>query len=133
MKFASGYLELASRLLEGPIQREGCPGAAAYAAFNFGPGPEFERSVQDLVEEVLKSWSGTWEDKSDPSAPHEAHRLSLDISKAARVLDWHPRWDFNRTIRETVDWYRAASDCQSPADFQKLTSAQIEGFASRNT
>ena len=133
MKFASGYLEPASRLLEGLIKGEGSTRHAAYAAFNFGPGSESERSVQDLVEEVLKSWSGKWEDKSDPSAPHEAHRLSLDVSKSARILDWHPRWDFARTIRETVDWYRAASDCHSPADFQKLTSAQIEGFASRNT
>jgi CDP-glucose 4,6-dehydratase len=120
-----GYLELASRLLEGPIPGEGSPNDAAYAAFNFGPGPESERSVQDLVEEVLKSWSGAWENKSDPSAPHEANRLSLDISKAARVLDWHPRWDFARTILETVDWYRAAADCQSSTDFQNLTHRQI--------
>ena len=123
-----GYLELGSRLLQGPIQGDGSPGDAAYAAFNFGPGPESKRSVQDLVEAVLKSWSGTWENKSDPSAPHEAHRLSLDVSKAARVLDWRPRWDFARTIRETVDWYRAASDCQSSADFQSLTARQIADY-----
>ena len=120
-----GYLELASRLLEDLIQGEGSPNDAAYAAFNFGPGSESERSVQDLVKEVLKSWSGAWENKSDPSAPHEANRLSLDISKAARVLDWHPRWDFARTIRETVDWYHPAADCQSPIDFQNLTHRQI--------
>jgi len=128
-----GYLELASRLLQGPIQGEGSPGDAAYAAFNFGPGPESERSVQDLVEEVLKSWSGTWENKSYPSAPHEAHRLSLDVSKVACVLDWHPRWDFTRTIRETVDWYRAASDCHSPADFQSLTDRQIADYNNAST
>ncbi len=123
-----GYLELANRLLEGAIQGEGSAGDADYAAFNFGPGPESERSVQALVEEVLKFWSGTLENKSDPFAPHEAHRLSLDISKAARVLDWRPRWDFRRTVRETVEWYRAASDCQSPADFQSLTARQIADY-----
>jgi CDP-glucose 4,6-dehydratase len=124
-----GYLELASRLLQGPIVGEGAPREAAYAAFNFGPGPGSDRSVQELVEEVLKSWEGTWKSKSNPSAPHEAHRLSLDISKAARVLDWRPRWDFARTVRETVDWYRDASDCQSPADFQQLTELQIVSYA----
>jgi CDP-glucose 4,6-dehydratase len=124
-----GYLELASRLLEGPIQGEGSASDAAYAAFNFGPGPESERSVQDLVEEVLKSWSGTWENQSDPSAPHEAHRLSLDISKAARILGWHPRWDVTRTVRETVDWYRAAIDCRGPEDFQTLTRRQINEYS----
>lgn len=125
----NGYLELASRLLEGPIQGEGSPGDAAYAAFNFGPGPESERSVQDLVQEVLRSWSGTWKNKSDLSAPHEARRLSLDVSKVVRVLDWHPRWDFARTVRETVDWYRAASDCKSSADFQSLTARQIADYS----
>ncbi|MFM6172291.1 MAG: CDP-glucose 4,6-dehydratase, partial [Sphaerospermopsis kisseleviana] len=39
----AGYLELASRLLRGPIQSDGDPRAAAYAAFNFGPGAESER------------------------------------------------------------------------------------------
>ena len=85
--------------------------------------------MQDLVQEVLKSWSGTWENQSDPSAPHEAHRLSLDITKAARVLDWHPRWDFARTIRETVDWYRAAQSLSAPGDFQTLTRRQIGEYS----
>ena len=123
-----GYLELASRLLEGPIQGEGNRGDAAYAAFNFGPSPESERSVQGLVEEVLRSWSGRWENQSDPSAPHEAHRLSLDISKAARILGWHPRWDFSRTIRETVDWYHSAVECRGPEDFRSLTTRQISDY-----
>jgi CDP-glucose 4,6-dehydratase len=128
-----GYLELASSLLEGPIKSEGSTHDAAFAAFNFGPGPESQRSVQELVKEVLKSWSGTWANKSDPSAPHEAHRLSLDISKAARVLDWRPRWDFARTVRETVDWYRSASDCTLASDFQKLTARQIADYTTSTT
>lgn len=48
---------------------------------------------------------------------------------AARVLDWRPRWDFARTVSETVDWYRAAFDCQSPADFRQLTKLQIVSYA----
>ena len=35
---------------------------ARYAqAFNFGPDPAANRTVRDLVEEVLKHWPGTWE------------------------------------------------------------------------
>jgi CDP-glucose 4,6-dehydratase len=125
----SGYLQLGMRLLDGTLAGEGAPRDASFAAFNFGPGPGSDRSVQELVEEVLKSWEGTWKNKSNPSAPHEAHRLSLDTSKAAKVLGWTPRWDFPRTVRETVDWYRAASDYQSPADFQKLTDRQIADYS----
>ena len=129
----SGYLQLGMRLLDGTLAGEGAPRDASFAAFNFGPAPGSDRSVQELVGGVLKSWEGTWENKSDPSAPHEARRLSLDISKAARVLDWRPRWDFTRTVRETVEWYRAASECQSPADFQKLTNVQIGNFTARTS
>ncbi|MFM8231006.1 MAG: hypothetical protein ACKOAL_07260, partial [Chthoniobacterales bacterium] len=118
------------RLLRGRIQSDGDPRAAAYAAFNFGPGAESERDVQNLVEEVLKSWPGTWESQSHSSAPHEARRLSLDIRKSGRILDWYPRWDFARTVRETVDWYRSASSCQSPEDFRNLTARQIADYNS---
>lgn len=124
----SGYLQLGAHLLDDSLRgKVGGRGASA-SAFNFGPGPGSDRSVQELVEEVLKSWDGTWENKSDPSAPHEARRLSLDISKAAKFLGWTPRWDFARTVRETVDWYRASAECGSPEDFQSLTRRQISDY-----
>jgi CDP-glucose 4,6-dehydratase len=125
----SGYLQLGAHLLDGSL-RGGVDGrGAAASAFNFGPGPGSDRSVQELVEELLRSWEGTWENKSDPSAPHEAHRLSLDTSKAAKVLGWTPHWDFARTVRETADWYRDASDLTSPSQFQELTRGQIEAYS----
>ncbi len=122
-----GYLQLGARLVDGSLRGEGRK--ASSLAFNFGPGPGSERNVQNLVEEVLKSWDGTWENKSDPAAPHEAHSLNLDISKAARVLGWNPRWDFARTVRETVDWYRASSKFSAPAEFQELTRRQIAHYS----
>jgi CDP-glucose 4,6-dehydratase len=74
-------------------------------AFNFGPGPESNRTVADLVTEVLKNRQGSWEDASDPSALHEATLLNLSIEKASRLLAWKPRWDFEETIKRTVAWY----------------------------
>jgi len=127
----SGYLELAARLLKGPIPGEGKVTDASYGAFNFGPKPGSERTVQELVEEVLKSWPGRWEQKGDSSAPHEASRLSLDISKAQRVLGWQPKWDFAQAVRETVEWHRSATRCQSPADFQNLTTRRISLFLNK--
>jgi len=79
------------------------------SAFNFGPTPEATRPVAVLVEEVLKSWPGKWEDRTDPKAVHEATLLSLAIDKAERVLGWKPVWDFATTITHTVEWYRAVS------------------------
>jgi CDP-glucose 4,6-dehydratase len=122
-----GYLQLGASLLEDSLRGEGREASAS--AFNFGPGLGSDRSVQVLVEEVLKSWDGTWENKSDPCAPHEAHRLNLDISKAANVLGWTPRWGFARTVRETVDWYHASSSLSTPSEFQELTRRQISEYS----
>lgn len=74
-------------------------------AFNFGPGPDANRTVADLVKEILKNRSGSWEDVSDPSALHEATLLNLSVEKANQLLNWKPRWNFAETIKQTVKWY----------------------------
>ena len=49
---------------------------------------------------------GSWQDVSDPRAPHEATLLNLSIEKAGMLLNWVPRWDFAVTVEKTVSWYR---------------------------
>lgn len=95
----SGYLLLAQRLLESDDTQY-------QDAFNFGPGPDSDMSVCELVEEALRHWPGTWEDVSDPNAPHEAGRLALVTDRARQRLGWEPRWGFRRAVRETIEWYR---------------------------
>ena len=115
-----GYLLLAERLAKA--------GQAYSSAYNFGPNPEANRSVQELVEEALRHWSGSWCDQSDPQAPHEAGLLQLEISKARHQLGWQPRWDFATTVERTVAWYQAVQEGASPmecclADLQTYTSS----------
>lgn len=97
----SGYLWLASRLAAEPED----PSPLA-TGFNFGPEIASNRTVADLVGEFLQHWPGSWVDRSDPHAPHEAGRLNLAIGKAFHLLQWSPVWPFARTVGETVDWYR---------------------------
>jgi len=40
-----------------------------------------------------------------PRPHHEATLLNLSIEKAERLLGWKPKWDFEETIKRTVDWY----------------------------
>jgi len=42
---------------------------------------EANRSVRELVAAALRYWPGSWEDQSDPQAPHEASHLNLVIDK----------------------------------------------------
>jgi len=95
------------------------------SGFNFGPDPSANRTVKDLVVEILKHRKGKWVDKSNPKAVHEAGLLNLNIDKAKRVLGWSPRWKFSQTIRETVLWYNMVKDGKCPVE---VTQAQIKEY-----
>lgn len=116
----NGYLTLAAAL----AKRERFADVAS--GFNFGPDPSDNRSVKELVEEILKSTKGSWEDKSDPNAVHEAGLLNLDISKADRILHWKPHWKFAETVKNTVTWYMSVKDGADPIE---ITDRQIANFS----
>lgn len=94
--------------------------------FNFGPALSSNRTVAELVQEILKHWPGRWEDKSDPSAVHEAKLLNLATDRAHHFLGWAPAWSFADTIAQTVVWYRSAAS--QPAEIHTLTTTQIQAY-----
>ncbi len=98
----AGYLQLAEALWSEP--------SAYVQAWNFGPHPEANRSVQHLVDTLHQHWPGVWHDLSDPDAPHEAGLLHLVIDKARHNLGWQPRWDFATTVARTAGWYRRVAE-----------------------
>ena len=104
----SGYLLLAEKLISHPENYS--------EAFNFGPSISSNRSVQQLVEECLQHWSGTWTDVSGSPTRHEAGRLHLQIDKAYNRLSWRPVWSFETTVERTVNWYRFVYGGSSPLD-----------------
>jgi len=121
----SGYLWLAACLADSQLAR--VPSAPLASAFNFGPSHEANRTVSELVAEVLKHWPGRWEDQSDPGAVHEAHLLQLATDKANALLGWEPVWKFPKAIEQTVQWYREAMS--HPTAIPALTSRQIQLYA----
>jgi CDP-glucose 4,6-dehydratase len=122
----SGYLQLAATLATN--QGLPLPPDTYQSGFNFGPALNSNKTVAELVLEILTHWPGTWEDRSDPSAPHEAVKLNLSTDKAFHLLHWEPRWDFQQTIRQTIEWYRSSEACRSTTEFRALTAAQIEAY-----
>ena len=76
-------------------------------AFNFGPDSKSVKTVGELMSSMLPLFPDiAIEDLTDPAAPHEARSLTLDSSKARRLLGWKPRWNFGRAIWETSEWYK---------------------------
>jgi CDP-glucose 4,6-dehydratase len=122
----SGYLWLGASLAAPKLRV--CDLPALASAFNFGPNRDSNRSVEDLVEEVLRHWPGRWQDKTDPNAPHEAGLLQLSTDKAAALLRWFPVWSFVEAVEQTVQWYRKASQFTKTKEFQKLTRRQIAQY-----
>ena len=95
--------------------------------FNFGPDPKDNRSVKEVVEELLKHAKGRWVDRSDPNAVHEAGLLNLDIRKAAKILGWKPTWDFETCLEKVAEWYVGVAAGERP---REITARQIREFCS---
>ena len=117
----SGYLWLAACLAQPSTNNH-----QLASAFNFGPNREANRTVRELVEEILKHWPGKWSDQSNPRAVHEAKLLHLVTAKAFKLLKWKPVWNFSKTIEQTVIWYRIA--VKSPELAQEFSLGQISDY-----
>lgn len=123
MEPLGGYLHLAASLSAG-ISAVGA-GAALTSAFNFGPALASNRTVAELVQELLLHTGGEWIDSPDPNAVHEASKLNLATDKAFHMLGWRPVWDFPTTIAKTAEWYTGEEAGLSPLE---LTRRQIEAY-----
>ena len=85
--------------------------------------------MREVVEALVRAWgSGSWEDRHDPAAPHEAGLLRLEIAKAEERLGWTPRWRFEETFRRTVEWYRAFHGGAGPDALAALCRRQIAEY-----
>lgn len=96
----SGYLLLGQRLMEEGVRYAG--------AWNFGPEDNDAKSVEWIVRRFCHLWGegATYKVQSDNQL-HEASALKLDISKAKHTLKWSPRWNLDRALKTTAEWYQA--------------------------
>ena len=37
---------------------------------------------------------------------HETNRLNLQTDKSFRFLNWRPKWDFENSVKRTIEWYK---------------------------
>jgi CDP-glucose 4,6-dehydratase len=124
----AGYLTLAERISEA-ANNAGLR-ASLSGAFNFGPNIKSNRTVKELVENILRLWSGEWRIAEGSIPHHEAGALNVAHDKAFRMLDWYPRWSFEETVGATVEWYRhpdAKRNDHSPS-LAAMTKEQITRY-----
>lgn len=127
-----GYLllgaELHKSLASGPEARLKPNKVCLESGYNFGPELEANRPVGSLVEELLKTWPGRWENRFQGDAPHEASLLNLAIDKAKHHLQWRPTWTFADTVEKTAIWYRAAAEGASASVLADITRRQLAEY-----
>ena len=101
----SGYMHLASELYN--------VGKTFQGGWNFGPRDTMNRTVAELIEEIVKHDSNTDVVYGNSGDNLEANLLKLDISKAVSQLNWMPVLDFEETLKYTIEGYLSDLDGNS--------------------
>lgn len=110
----SGYLVLGAALLFDPGRYSG--------AWNFGPSSTQCRTVGEVANVIVRHLGRGTIINGDGPLQHEAQLLQLNCDKAYQILRWHPRWDVEKTLEMTAEWYRAVLGGD---EVKAVTSMQI--------
>jgi dTDP-glucose 4,6-dehydratase len=83
------------------------------ATYNVGSG--VEASIEQIADRVLELVGKPASLKTIvPDRPGHDRRYLLDSSRIRTALGWTPSIEFDRGLRETVEWYRANRDWWEP-------------------
>jgi nucleoside-diphosphate-sugar epimerase len=79
--------------------------ASSGEAFNIGCGTQ--TSLNQLVHALKKILNSPIEPVYEPTRVGDVRNSVADISKAARLLEYHPAVDLHEGLRRVLEWYRA--------------------------
>lgn len=73
-------------------------------SWNFGPGPDEIFTVGEVVEFFSERGLCSYT-VNEQSQKKESETLKLDSSKANIELGWYPKWNTEKALLETMNWY----------------------------
>lgn len=95
----SGYLLLGQKILEGDV--------SVSDGWNFGPQNNETLPVSEVLNKAVAIWpSIVFDTPPQHNALHEAKLLRLDCTKSNKQLNWHPVWNTDLAIENTILWYK---------------------------
>lgn len=104
----AGYLSLAEHIFAQPQSAQD---------FNFGPDSSGVATVKNVVTQAQSSFGGgNIEWGALPDGLHEAQALTLNNTKAKRILAIHPVWNLETAVYRTMNWYRLQNSGQRALD-----------------
>lgn len=112
----AGYYLLSCELVQG----------RSIGAWNFGPDPQDAVEVGQIASIAADLWGppAAWV-QIEADELHEAELLTLNSSKAHRLLDWKNHLAHGEAVRWTIEWSKSV---QAGNDPLSVTSMQIENF-----
>ena len=96
-------------------------------SFNFGPSNTKIFKVIDILKEIKNEWkSFQWLNIDDRKNIRETKMLVLNCNKSKKILKWNLRINFKKTIKLTLEWYKAYySSKRSQKKIIDITEKQI--------
>jgi CDP-glucose 4,6-dehydratase len=95
----NGYLTVGSKILDTDI--------SANTSFNFGPDIDSEVDNEELLKLMKKYYPYKNIKINHPSmSSFEKNYLSLDSTKARKILKWKPKYNIKQSVQKTMEWYK---------------------------
>ncbi len=117
----AGYIVLAEKLYQSKNSLNKDSNENFASAFNFGPNISSNKTVEFLVNEIIKYWPGNIKKNNDGlNQLHEAEKLYLQFDKAFNLLNWEPVWNLEVSVKRTVEWYKKFNE-DSTSSFDLCT------------
>lgn len=114
----SGYLKLSYNLYMNKSDFRG--------SWNFGPPSQNVMNVKEVTEKIHKVLErGKLKIIKNKTNFHEANLLQLNCDKANQFLSWEPKWDLDKTLKNTALWYKRYFEKDDP---QEITLDQIKEY-----
>ena len=114
-----GYLILGYKLFKEPSKYSG--------AWNFGSKKNTITSVHQVVKKMIKFWGNGKVKINKKKQFYEQENLQLDITKAKEILNWHPKYSIDQSIKLTVEWYKFVHDKGSKYA-EEISKKQIQFY-----
>ena len=115
----SGYLKLAAQLKSDK--------RIVGESYNFGPSHNYNKTVKDLVTELMKPWKTSNYKIDQTGNVNEANLLALDCEKARNDLRWSQKLSFKQTADWTANWYHTFYT-EGKSEAFKITKKQISEY-----
>ncbi len=101
-------------------------------SYNVGPEEKDCVTTGELANLFVREWNAisdslnaSWQNLSEPNAPHEAGFLHLDCTLLKSTFNWNPVWNIHEAVRKSVQWYHAWSVGE---DLATITESQIHSY-----